>query len=74
MDTPTALCLFFTTFKSIAEKALALYTVKFRLGYCGSDEEVKALTSEAIGAAESFLGTFFGKKWLELAAQEAGKP
>ena len=25
----------------------------FRLGYCGSDEEVKALKIEAIGAAES---------------------
>jgi hypothetical protein len=26
----------------------------FRLGYCGNDEEVKALTSVAIGAAGSF--------------------
>ena len=34
----------------------------FRLGYCGNDEEVKALTSVAIGAAESFLFTFLRKK------------
>ena len=31
----------------------------FRLGYCGSDEEVKALTSLAIGVAESFVYFFF---------------
>ena len=35
----------------------------FRLDYCGSDEEVKALTLVAIGAAESFFVYFFsGKK------------
>jgi hypothetical protein len=34
----------------------------FRLGYCGSVEEVIALTSVAIGAAGSFLFTFFRKK------------
>ena len=33
----------------------------FRLGYCGSDEEVKALTSVAIGAAESFWLLFAEK-------------
>ena len=55
-------------------KAETLRVLYFRLGYCGIDEEVKALTLVAIGAAGSFLGTFFGKKCLELAAQEAGKP
>jgi hypothetical protein len=34
----------------------------FRLGYCGIDEEVEALTLKAIGAAESFLFTFLRKK------------
>ena len=33
----------------------------FRLGYCGNDEEVKALTLEAIGAAESFWLLFSEK-------------
>jgi len=33
----------------------------FRLGYCGSDKEVKALTSVAIGAAESFWVLFAEK-------------
>jgi hypothetical protein len=35
-------------------KVETLRLLYFRLGYCGSDEEVKVLTSVAIGAAESF--------------------
>jgi hypothetical protein len=36
----------------------------FRLGYCGSDEEVKALTLVAIGAAGSFWVLFSEKSTL----------
>ena len=36
----------------------------FRLGYCGRDEEVKALTSVTIGAAESFWVLFSEKSAL----------
>ena len=35
-------------------KVETLHLLYFRLGYCGSDKEVKVLTSVAIGAAESF--------------------
>ena len=54
----------FTTLKSSLTKALTLCTVKFRLGYCGSDEEVKALPSLAIGAAGSFWELFSEKSAL----------
>jgi len=43
-------------------KVETLGLLYFRLGYCGSDEEIKALTLVAIGAAGSFLFTFFRKK------------
>ena len=43
-------------------KVETLRLLHFRLGYCGSDEEVKALTLIAVGAAESFLFTFLRKK------------
>ena len=36
----------------------------FRLGYCGSDEEVKTLTLKAIGAAGSFWALFSEKSAL----------
>ena len=39
-------------------KVETLRLLHFRLGYCGSDEEVKALTSVAIGAAESLFNLF----------------
>ena len=42
-------------------KVETLRLLHFRLGYCGSDEEVKALTSVAIGAAESFWQLFSEK-------------
>ena len=44
-------------------KVETLRLLYFRLGYCGSDEEVKAPTLLAIGAAASFFVYFFcGKK------------
>jgi hypothetical protein len=43
-------------------KVEALRLLHFRLGYCGNEEEDKALTLVAIGAAESFLFTFLRKK------------
>ena len=43
-------------------KVETLRLLYFRLGYCGSDEEVKAPTLLAIGAEESFLFTFLRKK------------
>ena len=60
----TVKTIFFTFIKSGAAEALTLYTVKFRLGYCGTDEEVKALTLVAIGAAESFWVLFSEKSAL----------
>jgi len=41
-----------------------LCAVKFRLGYCGSDKEVKALPSLAIGAAGRFWELFSEKSAL----------
>ena len=35
-------------------KVETLRLLQIRLGYCGDDEELKALTLVAIGAAESF--------------------
>ena len=49
-------------YKSDQAKAQPLRLLHFRLGYCGSDKEVLALTLVAIGAAESFLFTFLRKK------------
>ncbi|WP_442795453.1 hypothetical protein [Pelobium manganitolerans] len=43
-------------------EALTLNVLKFALGICGSDEEVKALPLKANGAGESFLFTFLRKK------------
>ena len=45
-------------------KVETLRLLYFRLGYCGSDEEVKLLTSVAIGAAESFWVLFSEKSAL----------
>ena len=42
-------------------KVETLRLLYFRLGYCGSGEEVKALTSVAICAAESFWLLFAEK-------------
>ena len=42
-------------------KVETLRLLFFRLGYCGCDEEVKALTLIAIGAAESFWVLFSEK-------------
>ena len=39
-------------------KVETLRLLYFRLGYCGSDEEVKAQTLIAIGAAESLFNLF----------------
>ncbi|HTN19920.1 MAG TPA: hypothetical protein VL125_05575 [Pelobium sp.] len=43
-------------------KALPLNALKFALGICGCDEEIKALPIIANGAGESFLFTFLRKK------------
>ena len=40
-------------------KVETLRLLHFRLGYCGSDEEVKALTLLAVGAAESLFNLYF---------------
>ena len=40
-------------------KVETLRLLHFRLSYCGSDEEVKALTLVAIGAAESLFNLYF---------------
>jgi hypothetical protein len=45
-------------------KVETLRLLYFRLGYCGSDEEAKALTLVAIGAAESFWELFSEKSAL----------
>ena len=42
-------------------KVETLRLLYFRLGYCGNDEEVKALTLVAIGAAGSFWVLFSEK-------------
>jgi len=42
-------------------KVETLRLLYFRLGYCVSDEEILALTSVAIGAAESFWQLFSEK-------------
>ena len=39
-------------------KVETLVTDKFALGWCGKDEEVKALTLKASGAGESFFYFF----------------
>ena len=49
-------------YKSDQAKVETFRLLHFRLGYCGSDEEVLALTLVAIGAAESFCLLFCGKK------------
>ena len=45
-------------------KVETLRLLYFRLGYCGNDEEVKALTLVAIGAAGSFWELFSEKSTL----------
>ena len=45
-------------------KVETLRLLYFRLGYCGSDEAVKVLTSVAIGAAGSFWVLFSEKSAL----------
>ena len=45
-------------------KVETLRLLYFRLGYCGSDEEVEALTLVAIGAAGSFWELFSEKSAL----------
>ena len=54
--------LFSNSYQINQAKAETLRLIYFRLGYCGSDEEVKALTLIVIVAAESFLFTFLRKK------------
>ena len=47
--------LFSNSYQIDQAKVETLRLLYFRLGYCGSDEEVKALTLVAIGAAESLF-------------------
>ena len=55
-------------------KVETLRLLQIRLGYCGDDEELKALTLVAIGAAGSFFVYFFcGKNMRNMLEYQKGK-
>ena len=61
-------------YPSIKPKYKPSVYLYFRLGYCGSDEEVKALTLVAIGAAERFCELFSEKSSLSWPLKRPERP